>query len=417
LSLHPISAALVLVGGCCIACAAASPSGAARDDAGSPTARDPAGGVLDGSGSRPDATASDATAPDAPSHDAATAGDDAPNDVCSPPYGTFGPGNWPPGCWRPYAPTGPLDLPIPPNPRLLASSAAIVATLTAWGPPGVLQIVDDSIAPQDDYGHPTFYSKPTDPTFTVHCPDGWCPEIEGLTLAIPAKATPAQGTDHHMTVIDQSTSSEWDFWEAPDPDARAPGQTLAFGGGGRLDVLTGSGVGSGGTASGFGNLAGIIRAQEWIAGTIAHALFGSGYCCDGTTYVWPAQQCDRPCSSLGLPDTNAPIMGMRVQLYYSDAEIAALGLPQWQEAIVIALAHYGFYWGDSGGAAPGWGAAGVESGQTYLSYGAPDPAVAYARSQGFTLVGDSQYRLDYSKGIDWTRLRVLDPCVTEQNCP
>jgi hypothetical protein len=382
------------------------------------------GGGLDGSatdaGIQEDATRADAAATEAASTieaGEASPADAAAADVCAPAYGTFGPGHWPPGCWRPYASTGPLDLPIPPNPRLLPSSAAIVATLNAWSPPAVLQIVDDAIAPEDDYGHPTFYSSSGDPTFTVHCPDGWCPEIDGLTLAIPAAATPAEGTDHHMTVVDQSSNWEWDFWEAPGPDARAPGQTLDFGGGGRIDVVSGSGVGSGATASGFGNLAGVIRAQEWIAGTIQHALFGSGYCCDGTTYVWPAQQCDRACSSVGLPDTNAPIMGMRVQLDYSDAEIAALNLPPWQQAIVVALAHYGFYWGDSGGSSAGWGAAGIESGQTYLSYGAADPAVAYAKSLGFPLVGNSQYRLDYSKGVDWTRLRVLDPCVTQQNCP
>lgn len=337
--------------------------------------------------------------------------------ACAPAYGTFGPQSWPPACWHPYAASSPFNQPIPQNPRLLANSAAIVATLNAWGGPNVLQIIDDTLAPQDDYAHPTFYAQPGDPTFTVHCSDGWCPQIEGLTVAIPAVATPAQGTDHHLTVIDQATNWEWDFWEAPDPASRTPGSTLNFGGGGRVDVLHGSGAGSGATASGLANLAGMIRAQELIAGQIGHALFGVGYCCDKNNYVWPAQQCDRSCSSVGLSDSNAPEMGMRVQLAYSDAEIAALQLPAWQLPIIVALAHYGFYWGDSGGSSAGWGAAMIESGQTYLSYGAADPAVGYAQGQGIPLSGNSQYRLDYSQGIDWTRLRVIDPCEAQGNCP
>ncbi len=325
--------------------------------------------------------------------------------ACVAPGVLFQAGLWPPGCWRPYGPSSPFNQPLPANPRVYPSSAAVVAQVLSFGPPKDLRAgVADT---PNDYYHPSYYSLPADPVFTVSCTaySRRCP-IEGMTVRIPDAARPAAGGDGHMAVIDQLGGWEYDFWQVRSKPH----------GGGRLDAswggrtpLDGDGLGSGATAAKFGLQAGIIRAQELEAGRIGHALF-MVVPCVAHGFVYPAEAAASACSNTA----NAAVTGMRFQLDCSDAEIDALPVPPWKKTILRALAHYGAFVGDTGGSSFGFQ---FESGSTYTSFGLPDEMVKFAQTQtGVTHTGGGQYIFNLSGGVDWSRLRVIDPCVTEHTC-
>jgi hypothetical protein len=317
----------------------------------------------------------------------------------------FGVGHWPPADWRPYADDSPFNQALPRNPRLHPNSQAIVATLTADGGPSDLRA---GVADSDgDFQHPTYWPTPDDPVFTVHCtrPFGRC-EVEGLRVRIPDRARPAGGSDAHMTVVDQRSGWEYDFWEVTSKPKGGGELTMGYGGRTRID---GDGLGSNSTAAHFGNLAGIIRAPELRRGRIEHALFLVAEC-DSGEFVYPAQGIGAPCEDR----TNAPAEGMRFQLDMSDREIRALGEPRWREGILRALAHYGMFVGDTGGSP--WDLE-FESGSTYTSFGYPDPIVTLAKRLGIPQEADGRYHYELDHVVDWrSRLRVVDPCVTERSC-
>jgi hypothetical protein len=332
--------------------------------------------------------------------------------ACDPPFGAFGPGNWPAACWRPYSQSSPFNQRLPAHPRLSHASSAVVRRLSGWGPPSSY-----SAGEQDgpaDFAHPTYWSKVTDPRFRVVCDH--CP-IDGFRIRIPIDARPAAGSDHHMTIVAQWANREYDLWEARIDDRRA---VVRVGGGGRISI-DGSGLGSDATAGHFGNLAGIIRAQELEAGEINHALFMVVHC-DSAKTVFPATGRAFPCSAEGRSERNAPPLGARFQLAMSDAQIRALELPPWKQAIYMAMAHYGLIVGDTGGGSS-WSIQ-FESDSTYTSYGAP-PQMAQFASQhpgdgydGWRDDGDGRYtfQLDDPR-IDWgRRLRVIAPCVSAARC-
>jgi hypothetical protein len=239
--------------------------------------------------------------------------------------------------------------------------------------------------------------------------------IAGMHIRVPAGARPAGGSDGHMTIV-MPDGWEYDLWQAQPPPPG--GGTLVFAWGGRLRI-DGSGLGGGGTAAHFGSLAGVIRPEELAAGHINHALFIVLKCTGSGTsfgygvhqsaqrwtggYVYPAAA---GASSCGETNPNLPPLGARFQLAMSDGQIAALGLPAWKRAILIALAHYGGYVGDTGG--PGF-AFMLQSSSTYTSFGAPDRLVQVAQSVGL-MPRQGRYVFDVADGVDWQRyLRVVVP--------
>jgi hypothetical protein len=317
----------------------------------------------------------------------------------------WGVGNWPRAGWRPYADSSPWNTPLPDDPRLHPRSDAIVARMTASGGPSDLRA---GLADTDgDYQHPTYWSTPEDPVFTIHCTRtfGRC-EVEGMRVRIPDRARAAAGSDAHLTVVDQRSGWEYDFWEVTSKPSGGGRLEIGFGGRTRID---GDGLGSDATAAHFGNLAGIIRAQELAAGRIDHALFVIADC-DSGEWVYPARGVGARCAD----PRDAPAEGTRFQLGMSPAEIRALGVPRWKRAILLAMARYGMFVGDTGGTP--WDLE-LESGSTYTSFGYDDPAVTYARRAGIPPQPDGTYPFDVASGVDWRgRLRVIDPCVTRGTC-
>jgi hypothetical protein len=318
--------------------------------------------------------------------------------------GTFRAGHWPEACWRPYADSSPFNRPLPAEPAVVADSDRIVRRILGMGPIADLVVAPDT---SSDWYHPTYYNSPSDPLYTVHCVKHAC-EGEGLEVRIPAQARPAAGGDGHMTVVDQASGWEWDFWQVQDRPA-GPG-ALAVSAAGRTQI-TGDGLGSDASAGQWGLLGGIIRAPELQAGQIDHALFMM-VGCTRTGHVYPALGDAGHCGD----ESDAPANGQLLQLDMSDPEIDALAVPAWKKTILRALAHYGAYIGDTGGN-EAFGLQ-LESGSTYTSFGVPDPMATFAAQQSAGVSNwNGKWYFDLASGVDWAqRLRVLDPCVARATC-
>ena len=387
----------------------------------------------------------------------------------------FGPGNWPPATWRPYADSSPFNKPLPADPKIAASSSRIVDRIIDNVPYGTSNggIARDNrpnhlvVHKDGSSGEPTYYSRPTDPLFTLHCTYtrwGVCP-LEGRQVRIPVGAqtegnqaaanTNSTGEywtqpDAHMTIVDQDTNTEFDLWQVHTNPIPAGGGDLYFSWGGLTD-FDGNGLASDelkkdssgnpvpnavvgdATAARFGSLAGRVRAEEFAAGEINHALF-IGVDCDSNSYVYPARKSGRPCSQVTLPDgsklsnTDAPPMGTRLQLNMTASEIDALPVPKWKKTLLRAMHEHGAYIGDTG--SRGYFSIEMESGNQYSSLGYDSQWNAFAANNGWPLMQPDagypfeRYHGDMSNnadGIDWkkqvwSKLRVIDPCVSQGTC-
>jgi hypothetical protein len=195
---------------------------------------------------------------------------------------------------------------------------------------------------------PVYYADATTPRQNVALTADWRIANTLFNVPVPANAQPDPEADGHLAIIDQSTGCFYEFLAA----GRNADGTLHADWGNR-GLLTDSGVQPGGQstrASGFANLAGLIRPEELQAGVINHALvFGYPYTKAGGP-VLPATKSDgraatenaRPAGSLAIPE------GARVQLDPS-LDLNSLGLTPWQKTIARALQVYGMYLGDTSG--------------------------------------------------------------------
>jgi hypothetical protein len=194
----------------------------------------------------------------------------------------FGQGNWPGPSWRPYSNGSPFNVTTT-GAAVHPRSATMVAAALQWGQPGNLV---DAAGASNDWSRPTYYAQPGDPIFTLHATAGASP-VEGMQIPIPDAAEPAGAGDAQMTVVTPD-GWEYDFWQVQSKPAG--GGVLKFSKGGRTRI-DGDGLGSGGLVSGFGNLAGAIRAQELAAGRIRHALYIVLKCTGtGTSFGYGVQE-------------------------------------------------------------------------------------------------------------------------------
>lgn len=321
----------------------------------------------------------------------------------------WGVGNWPPGGCRPFADDAPFNVPIPPHPKIAPNSEAVVAHYVQAGK-GLSALAVAYHREGYDYYHPIYFSRPSDPLFTIHCTERWgrC-DLEGVAIRIPDAARPAGGADHHLAVIDQTRQLEFDLWNAGDKPSGGGRYNIGWGG---TFPLNGDGVarGTAGTASMFAESVGLIRAQEVAAGSIDHALAMVVVCSSGRA-VYPARGTGGSCPA---GTTGAADMGARFQLDMTDAEIDATGAPGYKRAVWKALAHYGAFVAETGGSGMGFE---TESPLTYTSFRYPDPWEALARSYGIPFVSD-RYPVDLNiPGVELSgKLRVVDPCVTRKTC-
>ena len=302
-----------------------------------------------------------------------------------------------------------------------------------------------------------------------------CP-LEGRKVRIPAGAqteankaaanTNSTGEywtrpDAHLTIVDQAAAVEYDLWQVHTNPIPAGGGDLYFSWGG-LTNFNGNGLASDelkkdangnpvpgavvgdATAARFGSLAGRVRAEELVAGEINHALF-IGVDCDNGSFVYPARKSGRACSELGLSNVNAPPMGSRLQLGMSTSDIDALPVPGWKKTLLHAMAEHGALVGDTG--CSGYLCIEMEAGNQYTSLGSysnkwadfaqansnagwrhkestDDPTYPFDQwvspmfrtgnpDEGTTYKGEP---FDWKQHV-WSKLRVIDPCVSKGTCP
>jgi hypothetical protein len=349
--------------------------------------------------------------------------------------GSFGVGAWPGACWRPFSDSSPFNVPLPAHPRVDQDSSAVVSrifSLASAPYPAELEARNDF-----SFGEPTYYSGPGDPAFTIHCTRtsfGRC-ALEGMSVRIPAGAKPEggaasdgtdSGPDAHITVIDQAGNREYDLWQVQRSPIPSTGGTLNISFGDQTSI-TGSGIGekSCATAACFANLAGRLRAEELQAGKkkkrkkkkkhhaqINHALV-IDIKCDNGSYVYPATKTGARCSNT----SGAPPMGARLQLDYTPREIAALDVPSWQKPILKAMAKYGMFFGDTGTA--NLFNIEVESDLQYTTMGSAPKWLNFAKANDWSFSPGAYggyYSGKFTTGVDWHRLRVIDPCVTARTC-
>jgi hypothetical protein len=405
-------------------------SGASVASPGSGHLTDESGSITVGSGS----TAADSAAassiseasgslpPEGPSAQGALSTTEAaglaeePSPTSDPGSGTgwngFGALSLPGAYWRPYASSSPFNRTTSGD-EVDPESAAIVKKILGWGLPA--QLASGTAETSEDWSHPVFFAEPGDPTYTLHATEPWGENpLNGIKIGIPAYARPSGSEDAHMTIVTPE-GWEYDFWGATKPPAGGGTFTFAWGGRTRID---GSGLESGGTAAGFGNLAGMIREPELAAGHINHALFvvlkcaakGTGFgfgtrtaSSEASSFVYPASGGGSICPA---GETAAPPLGARLALAMSPAQIDALNLPQWKKTILLALAEYGGYVGDTGG--PGF-AFMFESGTSYTAVGLTEPLTQFGEENGLP-EWEGHYLFNVASGVEWEKyLRVLVP--------
>jgi hypothetical protein len=232
-----------------------------------------------------------------------------------------------------YAPTSPLNRPIPADAGVDPNSDSMVRQLV--GEVGERGWVVSS----KEYTVPIFYAGPKTPRHAVSV--GVLGK-KAYGVPIPPGAFPSPGTDRHMVVIDRARGCEYDFYLA---------ERLA-GGSWRAQLLNsvstrGSGIfpkGLGARASGFAAAAGLITAEELRAGAIEHALVFTMRETKAGGPVHPATSSDGRSGSPG-----AIPQGARLQLD-PGLDLDSLPLSRWQKIVARALQRYGMYLADTGGA-------------------------------------------------------------------
>ena len=62
----------------------------------------------------------------------------------------------------------------------------------------------------------------------------------------------------------------------------------------------------------------------------------------------------------------------------------------------------------------------IESGSSYTSFGEEDPWVRLGRQfnvpSWVSSDGQTKYDFDTATGVDWSRLKIADPCVSRGTC-
>ena len=119
------------------------------------------------------------------------------------------------------------------------------------------------------YGIPIYQADASTPHYDVDCGMegtwGSCP-LSARPMPIPTGAKPSTGSDGALVVIDSTTGTIGEYWQA----ARSGGGWTASWG--AVNRLNASGWGGSSTGAGASRLAGVIRVSEIQRGVIDHAL-------------------------------------------------------------------------------------------------------------------------------------------------
>jgi hypothetical protein len=180
----------------------------------------------------------------------------------------------------------------------------------------------------------------------VHVDDrgvrGWKPLQSALSaVPIPPGATPAPGSDRHMTILQASSDTLWELFGAR---RAADGWHASWGGAIRhvskspgyytASAWPGATRNWGATASSLPIVGGTMLLDELRAGRIDHALAINLPAPRAGVFAWPAQRTDGTGPASALPE------GARLRLDPT-LDVASLHLPKLTQMIALAAQRYG----------------------------------------------------------------------------
>jgi hypothetical protein len=160
-----------------------------------------------------------------------------------------------------------------------------------------------------------------------------------LPSGVPIEGGAASGGDRHVIVVDRTTCTDYELYDAHPPTGGKP-WTAASGAIFHLrsDHLRPAGWTSA-DAAGLAILPGLARYSEVETGAIDHALRFTAPC-TAPRYVYPARHEAGTCSQPGDPP-----MGLRVRL---KASVDISHLPSQARVVATALKRYGLILADNG---------------------------------------------------------------------
>jgi hypothetical protein len=222
------------------------------------------------------------------------------------------------------------------------------------------------------------YASDLDPTFTLHCTlYSNCPE-EGQVVHIPGGLMPADGYsvggEGHVIVINWTEGREDGLYHV-NQVVPTVGGPLDIGYGGTCHFNSYRNGNSCSEPATAGNIAMgglLLRADELVAATatqgdLGHALYITT-CISRGNQRWPAT------SGNGTGNPACPPMGSRIVLRKTDAQIAALNVPEWDRVILRTIAHYGMMSDDNNNSTVWTFGAEDDNGRTSLGLPAAWPA-------------------------------------------
>jgi hypothetical protein len=162
-------------------------------------------------------------------------------------------------------------------------------------------------------------------------------ESDSVGYPIPANPLVEGGSDRHILMVDKDACRLYELF-----NARKSGTAWAAGSGATWDMTSNALRPAGWTsadAAGLPIVPGLVRYDEAIAGTIAHALrFTTDH--TRTSYIYPARHQAGESASASLPP-----MGLRVRL---KASFDTSHFSPVARAIAVALQRYGMILADNG---------------------------------------------------------------------
>jgi hypothetical protein len=275
---------------------------------------------------------------------------------------------------------------------------------------------------------PVYVATSSDPTYQIHCaaPLVWGDCNVPTNLHIPNLAQASIDVDHHATVIESSSDTEYDFWQfnalpvssstcptwsgsGPAP----PGRTNPISGGGLLCVTSAAkcvigafadlgGCAGGSVASGVATqpiLLDPIEIVDSVSGTAAvaipHAIGVSVACPEPTADPpWPANRDDGypNCGSNDL--AGGPHEGEYIWLALTDSQIDSMSLYQWEKVILLTMHHWGLFISDTNG----------DYCTPWAFYGSDDKTYSYNNERGsawgqFFNLASSEMGTNYDPGF------------------
>lgn len=276
----------------------------------------------------------------------------------------------PPAGWQfPYV-SNPFIVPIcksdPCTPQLDPNSASEVSEMMHAGfSLGEIQEAQPGTIGQGQGDtDPVYYASQSDPSYKITCSQyGGCSYFSGVSVHIPNGAYASIDVDHHLTVVQQWSGNEYDFWEFND-NGTGVGSTKPVYGGGSVSVAYGGictttsleneGHCTGGAVeSNMPLQPGMLDPREIVAGAIAHTVY-AGVSCPSPKFVWPASGTNGTCPS-------GPEYGERVWLDLPDAAIDALPDHAWAKTILHQMHDYGITLATRCGGCNAWSILGLDN--------------------------------------------------------